>query len=201
LPASIVTQVAAHLLSPNDRRALSLVSRAFRAPVQRALFEALHLRTPARTMGAFALLKESPRIANYIDALALFIGDDDDEDDAQPTNGHANGHAKSHVLAPVPEEDDIDDDSDASSVCSSMSEDDGDFVAPPEPPPLPDGFWEVVGEVRFFVRIPVLPLTPVKGPAGSHAPPVFDDLSWARAINCARLHLARYDVFTPLIPL
>jgi hypothetical protein len=153
LPASVIRELAAHLPTPADRHALSLVARAFRAPAQIALFEALVLRTPAHTIGACALLMSNARIAGYVDALALFVGDDDDDDEPMAT-----GIAR---LSPLPEGNE-DEDDDASS-CSSMSEDDVGCVAPSELPPLPDGFWHAIGAVRLFTPSRCLFLTLAQG--------------------------------------
>jgi hypothetical protein len=140
LPASVIRELAAHLPTPADRRALSLVARAFRAPAQIALFEALVLRAPAHTIGACALLMSNARIAGYVDALALFVGDDEDDDDEPMSTGVAR-------LSPLSEGDE--DNEDDASSCSSMSEDDAGFIAPCEPPPLPNGFWHAIGVVRL----------------------------------------------------
>jgi hypothetical protein len=120
LGPDLAVLVAAHLSAPPDLAAFALVSRACRAPAQRGLFAALRLHEPARTIGACRFLAAHPRLGAYVDALALFVGDDADDDALDAES-----------------ETDSDSDSDASMAS-----------APPTPPPLPAEFWPAVRDVR-----------------------------------------------------
>jgi hypothetical protein len=80
-----------------DLCALSLVARACRHPAQRALFNALRLTEPIRTMATCRFLAAHPRLAGYVDALAIFVGDDDDSDDDDDTSSLASSGSSSSL--------------------------------------------------------------------------------------------------------
>lgn len=98
LSPEIYRRIVAHVSSRADLAALCATSRSFRVAAERVLYNTLHLRDARRTIVMCDLLSRNQRIASLVDALALFVLDEDEgsENDDSSEGGEDEENRPAH---------------------------------------------------------------------------------------------------------
>ena len=93
--------IVRHVGTRRDLLTLCTVSKRFQKEAERALYDTLHLRGYEPTMKMCRLLASTPRLSAVVDALSIFVTDNDDDSDSESDDSESSEESeKENVSVP-----------------------------------------------------------------------------------------------------
>lgn len=91
LSQEVYNLIVRHVGTRSDLLSLCTVSKRFQKEAEKALYNTLHLRGYTRSVTICDVLRRTPRVALFVEALSIFVdgGGEDEDDDESDTSSHS----------------------------------------------------------------------------------------------------------------